>query len=121
MATVTTSYLCSASFSLLNWVPLDYKQLNRTPQVTGNDSIHCRPPNSLRHNSESPGCRVRGTGDATRVTLCGYKISIQRWLGQLDLKGGGGGVVMHLLSMVVALQMVASFTAIHEMATIPSR
>ncbi len=62
-----------SSFSLLNWVPLDCKQLNRIPQVTGNSSIHCRPPNSLRHNSESPDCRVRGTGNATRVTLMSQK------------------------------------------------
>ncbi len=61
----------SASFSLRNWVPLDYKQLNRTPQVTGNNSSHCSPRNTLRHNNETPDCRVQETGDATatHVTL----------------------------------------------------
>ncbi len=49
----------------------------QTPQVTGNDSLRCRPPNSLRHNSGSPDCRVWGTGDATRVTLYARELEME--------------------------------------------
>ncbi len=41
---------------------------------------------------------------------------IQYWLGQWDLKVEGG--VVHLLSMVVALQKCAQFTATHDNANV---